>query len=117
MEVFVKNMNNIKRINLKQVEESFKQVDDENISTLGMSLINELKFMKQTLTQLKKEIKTKGVVTEMDQGKYTIERANPAITSYNTMVKNYNSTIKQIYELLSSSNATPEDNFEDDDLM
>lgn len=110
-------MNNLKRINLKQVEESFKMIDDENISTLGLSLINELKFMKQTLKELKKEIKTKGVVTPMDQGKYIIERANPAITSYNTMVKNYNSTIKQIYELLSSSNVATEDNFEDDDLM
>ena len=53
----------------------------------------------------------------MPQGKYDIERANPAIASYNTMVKNYNSTIKQLYELLNSNTVIEStDNFEDDDL-
>ena len=110
-------MTTIKKIDLKMIEETFKNIDENNISSLGLSLVNEMKFMKTTLSKLKKEIKDNGVITTMDQGKYSIERANPAISSYNTMVKNYNSTIKQIYELLSSVNIENDDNFEDDDLM
>lgn len=110
-------MEKLKKIDLKRLEESFKLLDDDDIATLGLSLIKEIKFMKKTMASLKKEINDKGVVVSMPQGNYDIERANPALASYNTMVKNYNSTIKQVCDLLSSRNINPEDNFEDDDLM
>lgn len=110
-------MAKLKKVNISQIEETFKNIENENISSLGLSLIKELRFMGVTLNKLKKEIRERGVITMMDQGKYTIERSNPAITSYNTMVKNYNSTIKQISDLLQFANTDLPDNFEDDDLM
>lgn len=83
---------------------------------LGLTLIKELEFMKKTLTKLKKELNEKGVVTEMSQGKYSIERANPALTQYNAMIKNYQSTVKQINELLPKDSIDGIDDFDNDEL-
>ena len=110
-------MTKMKKVSIKELSNTFKNIGNAEVKELGLSLINELKFMNATLTNLKKEIEEKGVVVVMPQGKYDIERANPAIASYNTMVKNYNSTIKQLYELLNSNTVIEStDNFEDDDL-
>jgi hypothetical protein len=105
----------IKAINFKSLKELFNEMDNEK-GMLGLALIKEAEFMKTTLTKLKGEMK-KGVVTEMSQGKYSIDRANPALTQYNAMIKNYQSTIKQINDLLPKD--TPEgayDPFDQDDL-
>ncbi len=110
-------MEKLKQINITHIEKVFKELSNKDISVLGTSLISELKFMKTTLKNLKKEIKDRGVIVIMPQGNYNIERANPAIASYNTMVKNYNSTIKQIHELLISCNAESTDDFDNDDLL
>ena len=110
-------MTKMKKVSIKELSNTFKSIGNAEVKELGLSLINELEFMNATLTNLKKEIEDKGVVVVMPQGKYDIERANPAIASYNTMVKNYNSTIKQLYELLNSNTVIEStDNFEDDDL-
>ena len=110
-------MERLKQININHIEKVFKELSNKDISVLGISLISELKFMKATLKSLKKEIKDRGVIVVMPQGNYDIERANPAIASYNTMVKNYNSTIKQIHELLSACNVDYTDDFDTDDLL
>ena len=52
------------------------------------------------LEDLKKEVQDKGVVTDMSQGAYSIKRANPALQTYNQLIKNYTNCIKQLYELL-----------------
>ena len=36
----------------------------------------------------------------MPQGKYELDRAHPLLQQYNSMVKNYNATIKQLSEAL-----------------
>lgn len=105
----------IKAVNFKSLKELFNEMDNEK-GMLGLALIKEAEFMKITLTKLKREM-NKGVVTEMSQGKYSIDRANPALTQYNAMIKNYQSTIKQINDLLPKD--TPEgayDPFDQDDL-
>lgn len=105
----------IKAVNFKSLKELFNEMDSEK-GMLGLALIKEAEFMKTTLTKLKREM-NKGVVTEMSQGKYSIDRANPALTQYNAMIKNYQSTIKQINDLLPKDN--PEgayDHFDQDDL-
>ena len=50
-------------------------------NVLALALLDKVKFMEKTLMQLQEEITEKGVVTEMSQGSYTIERANPRFTS------------------------------------
>lgn len=110
-------MEKIKKVNISSIEKLFKDMENEDVSVLGQNLLKELKFMKTTLQSLKKEIKERGVIVPMPQGNYNIERSNPAIASYNTMVKNYNSTIKQIYELINNNNVKTIDDFDDDDLI
>ena len=42
------------------------------------------------------KIEKDGVVTEMCQGTYTIERENPALKSYTSLIKNYNSALNKL---------------------
>ena len=107
-------MKQIKAINFKSLKNVFNEMPEER-AMLGLSLIKELEFMKTTMNKLKKELRDKGVVTEMDQGKYTIDRANPALQQYNAMTKNYNSTIKQISELI-PKDLVDIDDFDNDEL-
>lgn len=108
-------MDKIKSVNFKKLKKAFNELNEEK-GMLGLTLIKELEFMKRTLAKLKKELQDKGVVTEMSQGKYSIERANPALTQYNAMIKNYQSTVKQINELLPKEISEPFDDFDNDDL-
>ena len=108
-------MDKIKPINFKNLKNIFNEMSDDK-GMPGLALIKELEFMKKTLTKLKRELDKKGVVTKMSQGSYSIERANPALTQYNAMIKNYQSTVKLVNDLLpKDSNENPDD-FDNDDL-
>ena len=100
---------------IKKLEKVFKDLDNE-ASSLGLTLVEELKFSKKTIKRLKREINSKGVVVDMPQGNYTIQRTNPALQSYNALVKNYQTLIKQIVEMLPESYSDNLDNFDNDDL-
>lgn len=63
-------------------------------------LIERAAFMLVTLMDYETAITRDGVITEMSQGSYTIQRENPAAKGYNTMVKNYQAIIKQLTDLL-----------------
>lgn len=104
-----------KTINYKALKNVFNEMPEEK-AMLGLSLIKELEFMKKTMTKLKRELTTRGVITQMDQGKYFIERANPALQQYNAMIKNFNSTVKQISELIPKELSDPFDDFDNDEL-
>lgn len=108
-------MEKIKPVNFKILKNAFNEMNNET-GMLGLSLLKELEFMKSTITKLQREVKQKGVVTLMDQGKYSVERANPALVQYNAMVKNYQSTVKQINDLLPKDLSDSFDDFDNDDL-
>ncbi len=108
-------MKKIKEIDIKSVKDTFAEMGTDK-AKLGLSLIEEAEFMKNTLASLKKKIESDGVVTSMCQGKYDIERANPALSQYNMVIKNYQSCINNIVNLLPKDEIPTEDNFDDDDL-
>lgn len=108
-------MKNLKKLNLKSIKETIETLDND-AKVLCNGLLNELIFMQSSLNKLKKEVKSSGVITKMCQGKYDIERANPALNQYNTLIKNYSSCIKQLYDLLPKDNNPNDEDFEDDDL-
>ena len=87
------------KYDLKLIRTVFEQQNDSK-SKLGLSLLDKVDFMEDTLNKLQDRIKEQGVVTEMCQGKYNIDRANPALQAYNVTIKNYTSAIKQIADLL-----------------
>lgn len=108
-------MAKVVKIDLNSVKSTLKELDSD-AAKLGLNLLIEAEFMKKTLRKLKKNINEKGVITEMPQGDYSIERANPSLTQYNSLVKNYNATIKQIIDILPTSSGSNDDGFEEDDL-
>ena len=73
-------------------------------NVLGLALIDKAEFMEKTLKELQAKIDSGGVITEMCQGSYNIERTNPALQGYNVTIKNYTSVIKQLNDMLPSQN-------------
>ena len=108
-------MKKIKEIDINSVKDTFKELGTDK-AQLGLSLIEEAEFMKNTLIALKKKVESDGVVTSMCQGKYNIDRANPALSQYNMLIKNYQTCINNIVNLLPKEEVLIEDNFDDDDL-
>lgn len=100
---------------LKTLKETFEKMNNDK-SKLALSLLDEAYFYGDTLKKLKEKVEKDGVVTEMRQGEYSIDRENPALKSYNTTIKNYQALIKQITELLPNENESNRDDFDNDDL-
>lgn len=92
-------MKKIKEVDLKALRDTFEKMDNDR-TTLGISLLEEAEFMKKTLNDLKDKIEKEGVVTSMCQGKYNIDRANPALSQYNQLIKNYQTCIKSLLDLI-----------------
>ncbi len=88
-----------KKVDLISIKDTIDTLENDR-KVLCTSLLNEIIFMQNTLDDLKKQVEENGVVTKMCQGKYDIDRANPALNQYNTLIKNYSSCIKQLNELL-----------------
>lgn len=100
---------------LKNLKQTFEKMDNDK-SKLALSLLDEAYFCGNTLKKLKEKVEKDGVVTEMCQGNYNIDRENPALKSYNTTIKNYQALIKQITDLLPTENNNNGDNFDGDNL-
>lgn len=79
---------------------------DDDVRSLAKIVIDELAFMRVVLRDLKNKVNEDGVVTEMVQGSYSIDRENPALKSYNTTVQRYTATLKQLFDMLDT--ASPE---------
>lgn len=95
-------------LDIKQLKNVFEKQDD-NKSKLALSLLDKASFLEETLKKLKEIIEEEGVITEMCQGAYIIDRENPALKGYNTTIKNYSSVIKQITDMLPNNDEEPKD--------
>ena len=100
---------------IKKIEKIFSAMESES-SSLGLALVEELKFTIQTLRKLKTNIRKNGVVVDMPQGNYSIQRANPALQTYNVLIKNYQSLVKAIMDMLPATDNPDNDEFDSDDL-
>lgn len=98
--------------NLNDLKDTFAGLGGET-ARLGISLIDEAMFCGDTLTKLKEQVRAEGVVTEMCQGKYSIQRANPALNAYNITLKNYQALLKQITGLLPNGSKVVDDGFDE----
>ena len=77
----------------------------ENWLKISEKLFERAAYMAVSLEDMEEKISEDGLLVEMPQGSYTIERAHPLLQQYNTMVKNYNATIKQLGEALPPAQA------------
>lgn len=107
-------MKKIEKVDFISVKETIDTMENDR-KELCTSLLNEIKFMNESLLELKNNVLTNGVITSMCQGKYDIERANPALSQYNALIKNYSSCIKQLNELLPKE-VNDDDEFDNDEL-
>lgn len=108
-------MRKIKKINYTLLKDKIDSIDDDK-KTICLGLLKELLFMNETLEKLKKDIEEKGTIVVMCQGKYDIERTNPSLQSYNSLIKNYTSTSKQLFDMLPKDDLS-DDDFDNDDLQ
>lgn len=91
-----KEQNRIKKI--------YKNLPKEQLE-IAKKLIERAAYMLVSLEDMEAKINEDGLVVEMPQGAYKIERAHPLLQPYNAMVKNYNATIKQLSELSPNTEA------------
>lgn len=100
---------NIKSVNLKKLEETFKAMENEK-GLLGLALMEEINFQKATLTKMRQSIEKDNLTSEYNG----YQRSNPIIAGYNAMINNYSKLIRQAVELL------PKESLEEanaDDIM
>ena len=66
---------------------------------IGENLIEELSFMKETLSDLKKQVRETGTIEQFEQGRQSFLRESPALKSYNTTVQRYSMLYRQLCDL------------------
>ncbi len=79
-------------------------------------IYDELTFILLTLDELKRQIHEQGAVEHFINGKQDFLRESPALTSYNKMMKTYDTFYKNLINLVPKEELYSVDNFEDDDL-
>lgn len=80
---------------LTRIEEALKKMNNEK-GDVGLSLLEEISFMKQTLKKMRKEIAESSLTAEYSSYK----RSNPIIAGYNAMINNYSKLTRQLADLL-----------------
>ena len=88
--------------NYKNLDELRKRINKEanENKAIALDLLEELTFMKETMTQLKETVKKQGATYIFTQGEQSYLKENPAMKSYNTTITKYNATLKQLLSLL-----------------
>ena len=82
-------------------------------NVVALALIDKALFLEETLNKLQKQIEEAGTITEMCQGSYNIQRANPALNAYNITIKNYSSIMKQLNDMLPKQEKAKGDGFDE----
>jgi len=86
-----------------ELEELFKAVPHEQMN-IANNLIQRIVFMQVTLEELEEDIKVNGT-SELLKTRPRKLRERPVVKTYNALIKNYTSTIKQLMDCLPSQNA------------
>lgn len=95
---------------ITELKKIFKDIDADK-KPFSDRLIKQCSFMLTTLTELQETLNNDGSIEVFVNGKQKMLREHPASKTYNAMIKNYNSTIKQLIDLL------PEDKGDKDELL
>lgn len=94
-----KKKEQLKKEKLDVLNKIFEDVK-ESKKALVIGLIEQVCFMYVQLTELNEIIEKNGVIEEFKQGKQQFLREQPAVKTYNTMIKNYNLVTSQLIDLL-----------------
>ena len=66
---------------------------------IAENLIDELSFMRETLADLKDQVRKTGTIEQFEQGRQSFLRESPALKSYNTTVQRYSMLYRQLCDL------------------
>lgn len=86
-------------ISLDDLQKKFEQ-DNSDKSKLQLKLLEKTRFLETTMENLKARVEEEGEIVSMCQGKYDIDRENPALKSYYSAFKLYKESIKQLTDNL-----------------
>lgn len=84
---------------LRRIKKLFKEMP-YNWKKVNEKLFIRAANMAVFLSEMEEKLTAEGLIVSMPQGDYEIDRAHPLLQQYNSMVKNYNATIKQLSEAL-----------------
>lgn len=92
-----------------QITELNKIINEvpEEKRAIAKNLAKEIRFMSETLDDLKEQIKKFGTIELFEQGKQKFLRENPAVKSYNTAVARYSGLYKQLVDLMPKTAVKP----------
>lgn len=107
------NLDNDSRYNQfkAKLAEHFKDIPEEQ-KYLANGLIERLAFIHITMEDLEEDIKSNGTF-ELTKTRPRKLRERPVVKTYNAMIKNYNSTVKQLLDRLPGQKS----NEEEDELL
>lgn len=91
----------VNSVDLGKLKKTFTEMNNEK-GLIGLALLEEIEFQKETLVKMRSEIQNSGLVDEYNKYK----RSNPVIAGYNAMINNYSKLIRQAVELLPSESQT-----------
>ena len=90
-------------VNLEDIKKIVDKLPNDT-RDLGLALYREVEFMHGSLEELRKDIEEKGsLLTGIGSTGQKTTKANPSLQSYNAMIKNYSTVIRQITKLLDDS--------------
>ncbi|MDR3586862.1 MAG: hypothetical protein P4L59_16345 [Desulfosporosinus sp.] len=85
----------------------FKDTPPEKMVVMK-NLIERVAFMQITLEDMEADIKANGTI-EVSKTLPRKRRERPIVKSYNAMIKNYNSTLKQLFDKTPDAKASESD--------
>lgn len=88
-----------RRKKVAELEKILEKIPEDK-KYIGRKIIDELVFIDETLTTLKRKIREKGTEEEFIQGKQQFTRESTALTSYNKTVQRYSTLYKQLNDLM-----------------
>src|SRR5690606_11471751 len=92
---------------LAKLDKIFKILPPDK-QKLAEGLKAQAAFMAATLAELQEIMNQDGPVELFEQGKQRMLREHPAAKTYNTMVRNYASVCKALFDLLPDDKPKPE---------
>ena len=99
----------------KKLDKILEKIPNEK-SNEAQLIFEELRFILETIEDLKKKIKETGSVEHFINGKQDFLRESPALASYNKLMKTYDTFYKNLINLIPKEEIIDDDVFNPDEL-
>lgn len=94
----------IRKKELSKLNKIFKNLPEDK-KKLAEGLKEQAAFMVSTLAELQEILNNDGAVELFEQGTQKMLREHPAAKTYNSMIKNYTTVCKQLFDMIPDPDA------------